>query len=275
MLAGLLALVGISYAIEAIFSVDTPIEVRPISALVIALAPALLWLASFHLRELREAAPKGHVVPTFLFGAFVAGPSAAFIIDLSAHSFEPALNFSSMALERWIYAIAIAGMAQELAVYLVVRYSLYTSPAFDEPIDGLVYMSAAGIGFASYESYQLLQATGGEIFLSAAVSQSAITTLGHASFAGIMGLAMAHAKFSFARHVHRSTALVVGLLAAAILNGTYHAIMDSLSAQDLNSSLWKRASFGFGFAAGAFLLTAILVRGLLESPPPAQKAADE
>lgn len=274
MLAGLLAFVGIAYGVEVALSLDAPINLNALSSLLLAGIPALLWLSYFYVQDRHEEEPKGHVLGMYILGAFVAGPSAAFIVDLSSGSFSPILSFSVLAPERWIYAIAIVGIAQELSKYLVVRYTLYVSPEFDEPIDGIVYLTAAGIGFATYQSYQFLQSAGGEIYLSAGAAQCVVTALAHASFAGVMGFALGRAKFSPGKESHRSTALVIGLLTAAVLNGCFRMIMDALSVQGLSSSPWHRVFFSFGFAAGVFLLTSILMRKHLAASPHAAKESD-
>ena len=274
MLAGLLAFVGVAYGIEVALSLDAPIKLGPLSALLLAGIPALLWLSYFYAQDRHEEAPKGHVLGTFLLGAFVAGPSAAFIIELSAGSFAPLPGFSVLAPERWVYAIAIVGIAQELGKYLVVRYTLYVSAEFDEPIDGIVYLTAAGLGFATYQSYRFLQSTGGEIYLSAGAAQCVVTALAHASFAAVMGFALGRAKFPPGGRSHRSTTLVIGLLAAALLNGWFAMIMDALSVQGLSSSPWRRVFFSFGFAAGVFLVTALLMRTQLAASALAPEESD-
>jgi RsiW-degrading membrane proteinase PrsW (M82 family) len=175
-------------------------------------------------------------------------------------------------VERWIAAIAIFGMAQEGAKYLVVRYSLYLSPEFDEPVDGIIYMSAAGIGVATYQSFHFLRHGDAQIYLSAGAAQCVVTVLAHASFAGILGYALGRAKFAPGAGHHRSLIIAAGLLAAAILNGAFQVIMDALSVQGLSAAPWRRVFFSFGFAAGVFLITSILMRQLVaispHAPPP-------
>lgn len=266
MLAGLLAYVGVAYGVETALSLDTPISLGPVTALLLAGIPALLWLGYFYTQDRLEPEPKAYVLGSFVAGAFVAAPAASFLVGLATPA-ESSLGFSALAAERWIAAILIVGIAQEACKYVVVRYSLYLSPEFDEPIDGVIYMSAAGIGFATFESYHYLQGIGGQIYLSSGAAQCVVTTLAHASFAGIMGFAMGRAKFAGGPGIGRQMILIAGLLAAMLLNGTFQVIMDALSVQGLAASPWRRVFFSFGFAAGVFLLTSILMRRLLLISP--------
>jgi hypothetical protein len=55
-------------------------------------------------------------------------------------------------------------------------------------------------------------------------------------------------------------------------------IMDALSVQGLDTSPWRRVFFSFGFAAGVFVVTSVLMRQLLSVSPHAvdsDKAVDE
>jgi RsiW-degrading membrane proteinase PrsW (M82 family) len=185
------------------------------------------------------------------------------------------LGVNVLSIDRWIYALAIVGLAQETCKYVAVRYTMYTSPEFDEPLDGIIYMSAAGIGFATFESLNALLRSGGEIYLSAAAAQCVVTTLAHASFAGVMGFAMGRAKFGAATAAHRSLTLLLGLIAAAALNGSFQMIMDALNVQGLDTSPWERVLTSFGFAAGVFIVTSILMQKLLAISPHSVDASSE
>jgi len=242
------------------------------SALLFAGMPALLWLGYFYSQDRLEPEPKHYVLGAFILGAFVAGPAADFLIHIATGPAPSGLRLDAISLERWIRALAIIGIAQEGSKYIAIRYTLYLSPEFDEPLDGIIYMSATGIGFASYLTYHSLLADGGEIFLSAGAAQAVVTTLAHASFAGILGYAMGHAKFAGHGHIGRSMRLAIGLVAAAICSGCFRVIMDALSADGLSHSPWRRVAFSFGFAAAVFMLTSMFMRHLLSISPHRESA---
>lgn len=267
MLAGLLAYVLIAYGLQLALTPGAPVVLGPVSALLMAGVPAMLWLGYFYTQDRLEPEPKTYVLGCYLLGGFVAAPSAGFLIDLTLGPVSQGMGMHALTTERWIFAIAIIGLAQEACKYVVVRYTLYVSPEFDEPLDGIIYMSAAGIGFATYESLDYLQASGGEIFLFSGAAQCVVITLAHASFAGVLGFALGRAKFPQGASPHRSVTILAGLMAAALLNGCFHMIMDALSVQGLSTSPWRRVFFSFGFAAGVFVVTSILMRRLLVASP--------
>jgi len=267
MLAGLLVFVGVAHGVQHLLGLSTPVALGPVSALLFAGLPAFLWLGYFHSQDRHEPEPKHYVLAAFVLGAFVAGPISGFLIELASGPSVARFQLHSLALDRWIYALAIVGIAQEGSKYLVIRYTLYLSDEFDEPLDGIIYMSATGIGFASYLTYHHLIADGGAIYLSAGAAQAVVTTLAHASFAGILGYALGHAKFADAGHLGRATRLATGLILAAVLSGCFRVIMDALSVDGLANSPWRRVVFTFGFAAAVFLLTSVLMRRLLSISP--------
>ena len=267
MLAGLVAYILIAFALERALIPNDPVVLGPVAALLMAGVPAMLWLGYFYSQDRIEPEPRAYVMGCYLLGGFIAAPSAGFLISLAAAPAHQGLGMNPLSIERWIFAIAIVGLAQEACKYLTVRYTMYVSPEFDEPLDGIIYMSAAGIGFATYESLDYLSGAGGEIFLSAAAAQCVVTTLAHASFAGVMGFAMGRAKFKLSSARRRRVTLSIGLVAAAALNGSFQMVMDSLNAQGLNTSPWERVLSSFGFAAGVFIITSILMRRLLAISP--------
>lgn len=279
MLAGLVAYILIAFGLERAFTPDAAVVLGPVSALLMACVPAMLWLGYFYSQDRIEPEPRAYVLGCYVIGGFVAAPCASFLVGLATGPESHGLGMNALSLDRWIFAIAVVGLAQEASKYITVRYTMYVSPEFDEPLDGIIYMSAAGIGFATYESLQYLLGSGGEIFLSAAAAQCVVTTLAHASFAGVMGFAMGRAKFHGSSAPRRSLTLLIGLAAAAVLNGGFQMIMDALNVQGLDTPPWERVLSSFGFAAGVFIITSILMRRLLAISPhaanPSRGASDE
>ncbi len=262
-----MAYILIALGLEHALTPDAPVVLGPVAALLMAGIPAMLWLGYFYSQDRIEPEPRAYVMGSYLLGGFVAAPCAGFLVALTAGPLPQGMGMNALSADRWIVAIAIVGLAQEASKYVTVRYTMYVSPEFDEPLDGIIYMSAAGIGFATYQSMHYLLGSGGEIYLSAAAAQCVVTTLAHASFAGVMGFAMGQAKFSPSASRNRSVTLLLGLAAAALLNGCFQMIMDALNVQGLNTSPWNRVLSSFGFAAGVFVVISMLMRRLLAISP--------
>jgi RsiW-degrading membrane proteinase PrsW (M82 family) len=138
--------------------------------------------------------------------------------------------------------------------YAVVRYTIYLSREFDEPMDGVVYMMACGTGFAVWVNYHRL-ASQHEAYLSIVSAKAVVTTLAHASFAGLLGYVMGRAKFSRRSALVRGTLLMLGLVGAAVFNGQFTLLASWVEQRGLTQHPW----YGVGYAA----LSASAVFGLL------------
>ncbi len=181
---GLCVFVGAAYAAQKLLALDQPVRIGPATGLVLVLVPALLWLGYFYLQDRHEPEPKHYVAGVFLLGAFVAFPVAQFTSALL-----PVQGWGGERLtaQSIFAAILPLGLAQEFAKYLVVRYSVYLSDEFDEPMDGIIYMTAAGIGFATAENLAHLARLDGSIFFATFATNAVVSILAHGSIAGVVG----------------------------------------------------------------------------------------
>lgn len=111
----------------------------------------------------------------------------------------------------------VAGFTEELAKALVLYWVVWRQPAFDERLDGIVYATRAGLGFALVENVGYLlgtQSVGG--LLGVWVLRAALAVPGHAIYAGFMGYWAARKRFDGV-----GPGLVGGLLVAIFLHGSY------------------------------------------------------
>lgn len=256
LIAGLVGFVVIAWLVELVTGLERAVHLGPLLAAVMAGIPAMFWLGFFYLMDRHEPEPKQLVVGVCVLGALVAAPLADFVqyqavppIALASH------GVADLALDRVLYAVLVAGLAQEMCKYTVVRYTVYLSREFDEPMDGVVYMMACGTGFAVWVNYHRLSGQGHSVYLSTAAAQAVVTTLAHASFAGVLGYVMGRAKFSRRNAPVRGLLLLLGLLGAAVINGYFSVIEDSVSQTGLKQQQW----YAVGYAAlGAALVFAVL-----------------
>lgn len=275
MVLGLLAFVSAAYLVELAFEDATAVRLPAVAAGLLAAVPALLWLGYFYVQDRHEPEPKQYVLGLYLLGAFVAAPVAGFAIAQvvpSSSILTPGLD--PLGADRIVYALLIVAVAQELSKYAVVRYTMYPSAEFDEPLDGIIYATAVGIGFATHENYRFLQESGGEILLSAGAAHAVVNTLAHACFAAVAGYALGRAKFVAGTPARRTLTLIVGLGAAVALNGQFRLIADTVVSQGMSLRPWRGVAFTFGFTSVVFLVVSIMVRRLLFISPHA-KTDDE
>src|SRR3989344_2037092 len=123
------------------------------SALVLlGLLPSFAWLA-FYLQEDLHPEPRRLIFFTFLAGAAVT--LVVFALQLAWNSGAELLGFSSRGLAALFGLAAIEELFKFGAAYFVVA----RSRAFDEPVDAMIYLIVAALGFAAVENIGALDTT--------------------------------------------------------------------------------------------------------------------
>jgi RsiW-degrading membrane proteinase PrsW (M82 family) len=267
LIGGLVGFVFVSWLVELMFGIDEAIHPGPLFAIPISIVPAGLWLGFFYLWDRHEPEPKHFVAGVCALGALVAAPLAEFVLSQAVPTLSLAQrSLSPWSLERVVHAVLVVGLAQEMCKYTVVRYTIYLSREFDEPMDGVVYMMAVGTGFAVWINYRQMSAADG-MFLSTATAQAVVTTLAHASVAGVLGYVMGRAKFTRRRAPARGLLLMLGLLGAAALNGQFGLVEGWLSPSGVDAHPWRGIAFAAGLASLVFLGVMFASRRLLLTSP--------
>jgi RsiW-degrading membrane proteinase PrsW (M82 family) len=109
---------------------------------------------------------------------------------------------------------------EELLKYLVVREKVLRSPAFDEPVDAMLYMIIAALGFAALENLFFLLGANG---LVATAVISLLRFLGatflHALCAGVIGYFLILSIYETKK---RSRFIFLGIILATVLHGCYN-----------------------------------------------------
>jgi RsiW-degrading membrane proteinase PrsW (M82 family) len=256
LIAGLVGFVLLAGLVELVAGIHDAVSLGPVLAGIMAAVPAALWLSVFYLLDRHEPEPKQLVAGVCVLGALIAGPLADFVLAEAAPPIALAVpGLSPFSLDRVLHAVLVAGLAQEMCKYAVVRYTIYMSREFDEPMDGIVYMMACGTGFAVWINFHRLSGQNHQVYLSIGAAQAVVTTLAHASFAGFLGYVMGRAKFSRRSAPVRGALIMLGLLGSAALNGQFTIVEDWVLTRGLAQHPW----YGLGYAA----LSAAAIFGLI------------
>jgi len=115
------------------------------------------------------------------------------------------------------HAFIIAAAVEEACKIGVVYWVVWRRPEFDERMDGIVYASRAGLGFALVENvlYLLQEHTlGGQLQLW--VMRAALAVPGHAMWTGMIGAMAARRRFD-----RKGLGLIAGYLLAVAFHGAY------------------------------------------------------
>ncbi len=161
-----------------------------VTGVILALVPALLWLVFFYLQDRLEPEPVGNVARMFVIGLALAG---ALGIPITDQLFAVQSWLYQNALATWVGAILISGAVAAFTIYAAVRYFMFDEAEFDERTDGVVYATAAALGYATAINLQFILANGGarlgtgEIFV-------AEVAMAYAAFGGLLGYFLGRAK---------------------------------------------------------------------------------
>ena len=193
-------------------------QVQPLFCVVLAVACPLLYLFIAYLFDRREPEPK-----LFVLGAFIWGMLAA-VLALW-------LNSSLLGLFSLVVLGCLAGVTEELTKGIGL-FRLSRHPEYNDPVDGILYGAAVGLGFAAFENLVYFAHFSNMLqiemfsemqFNSSLILRSTMSALGHACFTGVLSLMLARAKL---RHGLPSVFdFIVAYLVAALLHGIFNGVI--------------------------------------------------
>jgi len=178
--------------------------------ILVAIAPCAFWLWIIYKGDRYKPEPKRLIIRTFFFGMVIAIPVAIIESVLYPGSITGDLSVSTAAYVAFI----VAGFTEEVGKYAVVRFSVYNSPHFEEPADGLIYAAAAALGFASLENIVYIVSYGWEVILV----RGLFSNLAHVIFSSLWGYPLALTKLGMLKH---KSFTYLGLVAAMIAHGIF------------------------------------------------------
>lgn len=185
-----------------------------ISVLVLAVSPSLIWLF-FYLKEDPHPEPRLWIFIIFIMGVALA----------------PIVIFSEMTLNIWgngVLVFIIAPLVEEAAKYGAVHLSLNKNPVLNEPVDGMIYVIVAALGFAAIENVFAIFSfipVGSSGYLNATLN---FMSLRFISAVALHGLASGITGYYFSRFyfIERNPVLIFkGLFLAVTLHGVYNFLI--------------------------------------------------
>lgn len=258
---GLVAVVGLLIFVAAVVALDTYLAPQLggiallVAGVVLALVPAFLWLLFFYQQDRLEPEPVGNVARMFVIGLALAG---AIGVPLTDELFQ---------VQGWLYAggtattalaaIFVIGAVEAFTIYATVRYFIFHTPEFDERTDGVIYGTAAGLGYATALNLTFILSNGGAALGSGEVFVAEVA-LAHAAIGGLLGYFLGRAKLE----QEPIWWMPLGLVLAAVLNGLF-----IVARGELDPSTVDFASAGAGLPSFAGLLVAglmaVVIAGLV------------
>lgn len=176
--------------------------------------PALVAMWYVDRLDSKRPEPKKTLRKITLFGVLSVIP--AIILELLVNlAAPPAYTYGHALYTSFVMAAGV----EELCKLLVVYWFVWKLPEFDERMDGIVYATRAGLGFAAVENIlYLLSAETTEGFLYMYLARALLAVPGHAIWAGLMGYFAAKKRFD-----GTGPGFLGGYLIAVLLHGAYDA----------------------------------------------------
>ncbi len=222
------------------------VQLWPALSLLLALAPALLWLIIFALGERRE---EGLRRLSFLLLVATAALYLLMARFLIARFFLVDTLFYGTEWVVLVDKLLIISPLEMLLIYLVLLYGAYPSAVFKQLVDGPISGVAAALGVATGVSLLSFHPTAvtqwGPSFL-----HMVELTLGYGAVGGWLGYFLGQARFRGTNIFY----LAAGVLLTIILHALYFFTLDFLDAQSALPAPWAGVLFAFLFALSSFAI---------------------
>src|SRR3989344_771170 len=190
----------------------------------LGLAPSLVWL-SFYLKKDCHPEPKHLLTKAFLMGIIISPLAILLQLGFSEgvrYFFDRVPDpLQQGAPAFFLWSSFVEEFLKFFAVYLVV----VRSPEFDEPIDAMIYMITAALGFAAIENVLVmfnLIPDGAGTALNTLALRFVGATLLHTLASGLMGYFLAMSWFF---QEHKKKLLVFGLAMATLFHAAFNMLI--------------------------------------------------
>ena len=182
--------------------------------------PVAFWAVYHYHKDRHLPEPVGHLLLTFALGMLAAGLSMLFyeLLGLINLRFDAIHLADTDALALFAYSMLAIGPIEELSKLIPFLLIVMRFDEFDEPLDGIIYASFIGLGYAAVENWQYLD----YLTTTEAYARGFASPVVHILFASIWGHWIAQARFG-----GRSIAwtAIASLAVASGLHGLYDFIV--------------------------------------------------
>lgn len=189
--------------------------------IILGLAPSIIWLL-FFLRKDSHPESNRMVLKIFFYGMIIA--MAAALLEIGIFKVVQGNWIKAFPLLFFIlYNLLGVALIEEFLKYSVIKQKVLNNPEFDEPLDAMLYMIIAALGFAALENIFVLLP--GEKSLPFLETMSIVSlrfigaTFLHALCSGVVGFFLALSLFETKK---RLRLIILGLGIATLLHYLYN-----------------------------------------------------
>lgn len=188
---------------------------------VIGFLPSLFWLI-FYLKKDWHPEPKTMLAKVFFLGLALAplAVAAQWVLGQFISGYDPLADLTT---HRGFFLGA--ALIEEIVKYLAVRFIVFNNPAFDEPLDAMVYMVTAALGFAAIENILVLLQTvqnGATATIQVWLYRSIGATFLHALSSAVVGYFIA---LSWFYHHHSKKLIPIGIISGTLVHFVFNNIV--------------------------------------------------
>ena len=181
--------------------------------------PSIVWLL-FYLKKDTHPESNRMILKIFFYGMLVALP--AILLEMGLLQEIRRFDLPPLIISVLSVFVGVA-MIEELLKYFVVKEKVLNNAEFDEPIDTVLYMIIAALGFAAAENILIFFSLGPAFLLGETILLTIFRFLGatflHVLASGILGYFLA---MSIYQTKYRGRLLLLGLTIAVLLHGLYN-----------------------------------------------------
>ncbi len=180
--------------------------------LALSILPVVLLMVFIYRQDKYQKEPIKSLAKAFI-GGMIAIPLDLMIVRLLGMVYQSNTIFYTAFLQ--------AGLPEELSKFIIFMVFIWRDKNFDEYMDGIVYASFIGLGFACVENIMYVftaEAEAAGMGVSTSISRGLLSVPAHFLFGVVMGYFMSLAKFE---KEHRMLNLLLGLGFAALAHGLF------------------------------------------------------
>lgn len=246
---------------------ETTLTLQPILIAILGgVVPSLIWLWFWLKQDKRSPEPTGLIALSFFVGMAVVYfvlPVQKMVVALLPQIVDfvdiATSKLSIVSPDEQTIEVTLWAFTEELAKFAAVFLVAFKSKFFDEPIDAVVYLITAALGFAAMENILYIFKDLTQSGLIEIIGNSNMrfigATIAHTVSSAIIGIAIA---FSFyAPRYIKIFAITISILIASLLHAYFNlSIMESdgtLSTLFVFSQFWVAV-------VGVIVLIAIIKR---------------
>lgn len=189
--------------------------------ILLGLLPSFAWLF-FFLEEDLYPEPKKMIAKVFVYGSLVT--LLAIVLQLGFRDILKSLG----AGDYYFISFLIFGTVEEVLKFLTAWLAVRKSKFFDEPVDAMIYMIVAALGFALVENLAVALSSGAiQEAIATLILRFVGATLLHALSSAVVGYYWA---LGILRKREGRTSLIIikGLILASVLHAIFNYLIISL-----------------------------------------------